>query len=175
MFSSCVISFQISHRTRQFKNKLSCTNWTPIMKYGLRTHTHTCDSWMHRRQKGVSAATNTERFRISWHTSHIITFTAFSQWLSPFRNICGHLSCGAASIMLRSKATILTVNLVCVCCSSSVLGFFFFKKKPFIASTLVQIPVKTWKYWASDGWRRFRVSSATTNQLNHVSSRCYIW
>ena len=130
MFSSCVISFQISHRTRQFKNKLSCTNWTPIMKYGLRTHTHTCDSWMHRRQKGVSAATNTERFRISWHTSHIITFTAFSQWLSPFRNICGHLSCGAASIMLRSKATILTINLVCVCCSSSVLGFFF-KKKAF--------------------------------------------
>lgn len=91
----------------------------------------TYDSWSINRRDAsqaegcVSAETNTERFRISWHTPHIITFTAectaFSQWLSLFRNICGRLSCGAASIMLRSKATLLTVNLVCVCCSSSVL------------------------------------------------------
>lgn len=149
----------------------------------------TYDSWSINRRDAsqaegcVSAETNTERFRISWHTPHIITFTAectaFSQWLSLFRNICGRLSCGAASIMLRSKATVLTVNLVCVCCSSSVL-----KKMPFIASTSVQMLVKTWKYCAnssvfssqipSDEWRRSRVSSATTNRSNHVSSRCNI-
>lgn len=55
---------------------------------------------------------------------------------------------------------------------------------PFIASTSVQMLVKTWKYCAnssvfssqipSDERRRSRVSSATTNRSNHVSSRCNI-